>query len=234
VNFLSLFSGIGGLDLGLERAGWLCVGQIERNPYCRRVLDRHWPGVPKEDDVTRSDFNYPGADAVVGGFPCINISDMGGRAGLAGADSGLWREMVRAVRVVMPSNVVVENVAALLKRGMGTVLGDLAGVGYDAEWDCLQANGFGLRQSRSRVVVLAYPDRGESPVARQRSILPAEVPASPLVGDQPEPNGMRIPHGATDRVDACKRIGACANAVAPQKAEWIGRAILAAERGAAC
>src|SRR5687767_14421804 len=131
MTFGSLFAGIGGFDLGFERAGMRCVWQVEIDPYCRRVLAKHWPNVRRHDDVRT--FDGEPCDVLCGGFPCIDISNAGERAGLSGADSGLWREMVRAVRMVRPRIAVVENVAALLCRGMGTVCGDLAESGYDAE-----------------------------------------------------------------------------------------------------
>lgn len=106
----------------------------------------------------RSEVAEPGpfhVDVVAGGFPCQDVSVAGRGAGISGSRSGLWRQMVRCVRVVRPLYVVVENVAALLRRGMGRVLGDLAASGYDAEWDCLPAGAFGAHFLRERVFVVA-------------------------------------------------------------------------------
>src|SRR5690606_13124048 len=96
------------------------------------------------------------ADVVCGGFPCQDISNAGKRAGITGERSGLWRELVRAIRVVRPKYAIVENVAALLGRGMGTVLGDLAESGYDAEWDCIPASAVGAYHERDRLWIVAY------------------------------------------------------------------------------
>lgn len=152
----SLFSGIGGLELGLERAGLgPVVWQVERDAWCRGVLARHWPDARRFEDVT--DFReVPHVDLICGGFPCQDISVAGTGAGLAGQRSGLWREYARIVRMVRPRFVVVENVSALLGRGLGEVLGDLAASGYDALWDCLPAAAVGAPHRRDRVFVVAW------------------------------------------------------------------------------
>jgi DNA (cytosine-5)-methyltransferase 1 len=234
VKFLSLFSGIGGMDLGLERAGMACVGQVEINPFARGVLTKHWPGVWRHDDVRTFDVGMLSEqpDVIAGGFPCVDISRMGRGAGIAAPRSGLWREMVRAIRMVPAAHVLVENVVAMLERGMGTVLGDLADIGHDAEWDCLPSHAFGVRQSRTRVFVLAYAGRGVVAQPHERAVLPREVASSPVIEGQPVPNRVRIDQRPSDRVDVARRITACANAVVPQVAEWIGRQILAANRPA--
>jgi DNA (cytosine-5)-methyltransferase 1 len=155
-TFGSLFSGIGGLDLGLERAGWECRWQVEIDDYCRRVLAKHWPDVPKFGDIrTVTGGELERVDLICGGFPCQDISNAGKRAGIDGQRSGLWDEYIRLVRVVRPGLVLVENVAALLGRGLGRVLGDLAESGYDAEWDCLPASVVGAPHLRDRVFVTA-------------------------------------------------------------------------------
>ena len=158
MKFLSLFAGIGGMDLGLERAGMRCVGQVEIDPFCRKVLAKHWPDVPKWSDIR--DFDGSGLrehpDLIYGGFPCQDISNAGKRAGIDGERSGLWSEYARVVRVLRPRYVLVENVAALLGRGLDRVLGDLAESGYDAEWDCIPASAVGAPHIRDRLFVVAY------------------------------------------------------------------------------
>jgi DNA (cytosine-5)-methyltransferase 1 len=161
----SLFSGIGGFDLGLERTGgfttsWFC----EQDPFCQRVLAKHWPGVPCHPDITALRHPEP-VDVLCGGFPCQDLSYAGAGAGLAGARSGLWSEYARLVGELGPRYVVVENVSALLARGLGTVLADLAALGYDAEWDCIPASAVGAPHQRDRVWLVAYP----SGLGRQRS-----------------------------------------------------------------
>lgn len=155
MNVLDLFSGIGGFSLGLERAGMRTVAFCEIDPYCRKVLAKHWPGVAAHTDVTARDFVEGEADIISAGFPCQDISLAGDGAGLAGARSGLYRHVIRAIRLVRPRFAVLENVAALLSRGMGTVLGDLAEVGYDAEWHCIPASAVGAPHRRDRVWIIA-------------------------------------------------------------------------------
>ena len=157
MRVLSLFAGIGGFDLGLERAGYRTVRFVEKDPFCQRVLAKHWPGVPCDDDVTTAEFEEGEADVVVGGFPCQDLSYAGDGAGLAGERSGLWRELLRAIRVVRPLNAIVENVAALLGRGLGVVLGDLAEIGYDTEWHCIPASAVGAPHRRDRIWIVAHP-----------------------------------------------------------------------------
>jgi DNA (cytosine-5)-methyltransferase 1 len=207
----SLFSGIGGFDLGFERTGhmrtvWFC----EQDPFCQRVLGKHWPGVPVYPDVRalvadtaldgrgsgragRPDPDgarqlepalregvpvpVPYVDVLCGGFPCQDISVAGRGEGIDGARSGLWGEYARLIRDLRPRYVVVENVAALLARGMERVLGDLAACGYDAEWDCIPASAVGAPHRRDRVWLVAYAQQsgleGHGAVAGQ-----AEVPES--------------------------------------------------------
>jgi DNA (cytosine-5)-methyltransferase 1 len=127
---LSLFAGIGGFDLGLERTGgFKTVAFCEIEPEAQAVLAKHWPGVPIYDDVrtlTAEDFAATDIepDCIVGGFPCQDISLAGGWKGLAGERSGLWREYGGLLAKYDHGYVIVENVAALLSRGLGTVLGD--------------------------------------------------------------------------------------------------------------
>jgi DNA (cytosine-5)-methyltransferase 1 len=162
VTFGSLFAGIGGFDLGFERAGMTCKWQVEIDPFCQRVLAKHWPHVQRFDDVrTVGSHNLERVDVLCGGFPCQDISSAGAKAGLVGEQSGLWFEMSRLVRELRPRYVVVENVSDLLARGLGTVLGDLAACGYDAEWDCIQAAAIGAPHGRDRLWLVAYPNTNE-------------------------------------------------------------------------
>lgn len=158
LRVLSLFAGIGGFDLGLERTGgFKTVRVVEKEPYCQRVLAKHFPEATQTGDVTAADFEEGEADVIVGGFPCQDVSNAGRRAGLSGSRSGLYRHLVRAIRVVRPAVAIVENVAALLSRGLGTVLGDLAQSGYDTEWDCIPASAVGAPHQRDRVWIVAHP-----------------------------------------------------------------------------
>lgn len=154
----SLFSGIGGLELGLEWAGvGRAVWQVERDEWCRGILARHWPDAERFDDVLSVGArNLAPVDLICGGFPCQDLSFAGKGAGLSGARSGLWFEYARIVRELRPRFVVVENVSALLARGVDTVLGDLAEAGYDAEWRCIRASDVGAPHRRERLFIVAY------------------------------------------------------------------------------
>ena len=157
LTFGSLFTGIGGMDLGLERAGIQCRWQCESDPYCRRVLLKHWPHVPKFSSVQAVGKTSETVDIVGGGFPCQDVSQVKQNAkGLNGDRSGLWYEFARCISVLQPRYVVIENVPALQYRGLDTILRELADLGYDAEWDNIPAYPFGAPQLRYRLFILAY------------------------------------------------------------------------------
>lgn len=163
MTFGSLFAGIGGLDLGLERAGMQCKWQVEINPYAQRVLTKHWPEVRRHDDIkTWPENDTESVDLICGGFPCQDISFAGKGAGLSGERSGLFYELIRVVREMGPRYVLLENVSALLVRGIDDVLGTLASIGFDAEWHCIPAAAVGAPHIRDRVFILAYSNGGRS------------------------------------------------------------------------
>jgi DNA (cytosine-5)-methyltransferase 1 len=154
----SLFSGIGGLDLGFERAGFEIAWQCEKDSYCQKVLNKHWPNRPCYDnikDLHRADGPEPDADILIGGFPCQDISLAGEGAGLDGERSGLWWEYCRLIRSIRPRYAVVENVPALVRRGLRAVLGALAESGYDAEWQIVSAAAMGAPHIRERLFLVA-------------------------------------------------------------------------------
>lgn len=159
----SLFSGIGGLELGLERAGMRTIWQVEKDEYACRVLAKHWPTVLRVSDVRGAGaHNLPRPDIICGGFPCQDISSAGKRAGITGERSGLWKEFARIIRELRPRYVLVENVAPLRSRGLDVVLGDLAACGFDAEWDCIPAAAVGAHHRRDRLFLVAYtPGRSQ-------------------------------------------------------------------------
>ncbi len=158
----SLFSGIGGLELGLERAGLgRVVWQVERDAWCRSVLEMHWPDAMRFDDVrTVGASALVPVDVICGGFPCQDLSHAGKRRGLDGERSGLWFEYARIVGELRPSIVVIENVLGLRTAGLPRVLADLAALGFDAEWTDLSAGELGAPHLRRRLFIVATdPDR---------------------------------------------------------------------------
>lgn len=169
MRVLDLFSGIGGFSLGLERAGMQTVAFCEIDPFCRRVLAKHWPEVPCYDDVRTLTAERLAADGIAvdvicGGFPCQDLSRAGTRGGLDGQRSGLWSEFRRLIGELRPQYVIVENVPDLLTGGalpgewFGRLLGDMAELRLDAEWHRIPACAVGLRQLRDRIWIVAYPN----------------------------------------------------------------------------
>jgi DNA (cytosine-5)-methyltransferase 1 len=284
----SLFSGIGGLELGLERSGLgRVVWQVEKDAYCRTVLAQHWPEVERYEDVR--EFHPPGSvDVLCGGFPCQPWSVAGKQLGAAD-ERHLWPEFARIIDEAQPTIVVGENVPGLRTRGLRPVLLDLAALGFDVEWTDIRASDVGAPHRRERLFiiairgqgalepgwlgsacagVLADPDcareqqpkgishgrrrwtrhRGEEgngsqlahangaglEVGRKQHARPER--ATPQRGGPSrdawavEPDVGRVAHGVPSRVDRLRCLG---NAVVPQVAEVIGRAILAAIAAAA-
>ena len=163
MNELALFAGAGGGILGGKLLGWRTVCAVELNAYaasvlCARQNDGLLPPFPIWDDVCTFDGRpWRGVvDVVSGGFPCQDISVAGGGAGISGERSGLWKEFARIIREVRPGNVLVENSPALTSRGLDVVLGDLAALGYDAEWGVLGAADVGAPHQRDRIWIVAY------------------------------------------------------------------------------
>ena len=239
VNVLDLFSGIGGFSLGLERAGMRTTAFCEIDPFCRKVLARHWPGVPIYDDIRKLDgIYYAGAvDLVCGGFPCQDLSvghTWTEARGLDGERSGLWFEFQRLIGEIRPRWAIIENVSILRSRGLDTVLGSLAEIGYDAEWHCIAASALGARHERDRVWIVAHPAGERVEGLWPEGIQIAHPLAHPFLplrdrnGEwQAEPDVCRVADGVPDRAHRLKAVG---NAVVPQIPEFIGRAILAYER----
>lgn len=229
----SLFAGIGGFDLGLERAGMRTVWQVERDPYCRDVLASRFPEARRYDDVSTVDTReLADAQVVCGGFPCQDLSPVGRRAGIAGKQSGLWTHFARVIRDVRPRYVIVENVPGLLVRGLDTVLADLADVGYDAEWDCFPAAPFGAPHLRARIFLLAYPRGGRHGSPAEAICAGRGVP-EPCSWWQDEPGLARLADGLSGGLELARRARchALGNALVPQIAEWIGHRILDYEGG---
>lgn len=165
VRFGSLFSGIGGIDLGLERAGMVCRWQVENNEWCSRVLEKHWPDVARYGDIYNVDTSaLESVDLIAGGFPCqpVSLARGGNIEGTADA-RWLWPQFHRFISEIRPDIVLVENVPGIYLRGGSEVLADLAEIGYDAEWDVISAEAVGAPHLRERFILVAYPGRQHGP-----------------------------------------------------------------------
>jgi DNA (cytosine-5)-methyltransferase 1 len=241
LNILSLFSGIGGIELGLERAGMTTVGMVERDPWCQRLLANHWPDVPIHDDVATVpewwlSEERPMVHVVSGGFPCQPFSNAGKRLGTLD-ERWMWPAMAAVIRAVRPRYIVVENVSALVRdsRAFGTVLSDLHTLGFNAEWATLRASDFGAPHRRERVYIVAYPqgDHGED---ANESGATGQIKLEPGRGCGEFGRAYWISESDVDRVaDGVPRglvfqpLHALGNAVVPAVLEHIGRQIVAYE-----
>ena len=238
MRVLSLFSGGGLGDYGLELAGMEIVGQVEIDDYCQKILNLRWPGVPKWRDIREVKGEevigkVRQIDLISGGFPCQDISQANpGGKGIEGKRSGLWKEMFRLIREIRPSFVLVENVPKILSKGLGTVLRDLASVRYDTEWDCISASTFGANHRRERLWLIAHNKDTDVPASESRTLYARQ----PILQGKfrrsywwdCEPSVCRVDDGTPNRVDRLKLLG---NGQVVQVVEWIGRRILEADRG---
>lgn len=229
MRVLDLFSGIGGFSLGLERAGMETVAFCEIEEYPRKVLAKHWPDIPIYQDVReltvdrlRQD-GITDIDVLCGGFPCQDISLLGKGAGLDGERSGLWKQYARILGEVQPRYAIMENVSALLGRGLGDILGELAELGFDAEWHCIPAAAVGAASQRNRLWIIAHPPkRPLRPGWFSRLQKSKETHWPRLVST----GGSRADHVIPNWLD---RVGSVGNAVVPKIPEIIGRAIMQEE-----
>lgn len=219
----SLFSGIGGLELGLEAAGLGPVlWQVEIDPYCRSVLAQHWPDARRYEDV-REVQKVERVEIVCGGFPCQDLSSAhssGVRTGLAGAKSGLWVEFYRILRSSRPRCVVVENVASGANGWVDHVRNDLEQLGYESLPIPLSGADVGAPHIRPRVFVVGFdPNRKGEPVVRKYAEvaeLPTDKTALPGWG---RPPSIRMADGIS------QRMAVYGNAVMPRAAQVIGEVI---------
>lgn len=166
VKIGSLFAGIGGFELGLERAipNAQTIWQVEQDAFCQSILKKHWPHAQLFDDVRAvGAHNLPPVDILCGGFPCQNISKSGKKEGIHGEKSSLWFEMRRIISELRPPIIILENVAAITFRGLPKLLGDLAALRYDAEWCIISARDFGAPHLRERWFCVAYTNSNSKP-----------------------------------------------------------------------
>ena len=163
----SLFSGIGGFDLGLERAGMKVIWQSEIDQFACKVLKKHWPNVPNLGDITKVDWtNIERPDVICGGYPCQPFSTAGKRGG-ATDPRHLWPAMFNAICVLRPRYAPMENVRGHLFMGFGEVLADLASIGYDAEWQVIPAAAVGAPHKRDRVFIVAYSNNARGRASKR-------------------------------------------------------------------
>lgn len=222
---LSLFSGIGCIDIAAEMAGFKTIGQVEIADYPYRVLCKHWPNVKKWRDIknvtAEEVINTIGKPALItGGFPCQDTSYAGLRAGIAGERSGLVFEQLRLLRDLQPDWAVFENVPGFRTNGLKEVLGEIAKIGYDAEWYSLRASGFGAPHRRERIFIVAHPERDQQPsqepcrgkVGRMGRLV------KPVPWDQPVQCALREFRGVDDGTAyGVDRTDSIRNAVVPQE-----------------
>jgi len=248
MKFISLFAGIGGFDFGLERAGMECVGQVECNPFCQRVLKKHWPHIKLVGDihdVTADTFGA--ADLICGGFPCQPFSTAGSRKGKNDARY-LWPEMLRVIKLYRPTWVIGENVKGIITLALDSVCDELEKEGYAVRSMCLPACAIGAVHRRERLFVLAHAtSNGQHEGSSTGSAVSANGSRRSKEQEEDskhegcgcfrdvldresgeigtwgvEPPEIRVDDGLPNRMDRNKAIG---NAVVPQMVEVIGKAI---------
>ena len=239
----SLFSGIGGFDLGAERAGLQNLWACEIDEFKQAILHKHFPDTQIYSDIKT--INPPYVDVISGGFPCQDISQSQfryknnryGNYGIKGERSGLWSEYARVIRCVRPKYVIIENSAMLPVRGLEVVLCDLAAAGYDAEWQTLSAKAFGFPHLRKRCFIVAYSMQGRRNLNSRyfeyleellQSKAPEEVTVPvPPTWDFPQRDDkyIREDNGVLRKLYR-RRIAACGDAVIPTITEYLFRALV--------
>ena len=241
----SLFSGIGGLDLGLERAGMQIIWQSEIDPFACKVLKKHWPEVPNYGDIKQIDWRtIERPNIICGGYPCQPFSVAGQRHG-ANDPRHLWPWVRTAISELRPDYAILENVRGHVTMGLRDVLGDLANIGYDAEWQIVSAAALGAPHLRERLFIIAYPTGnvgyGRKIVYNSQALRQRRKVQAPFGGMVSATNGSivkellhgtgmgRVANGVSNRVDRLRGLG---NAVVPQVAEYIGHLVMAAHNNA--
>ena len=246
IDVLSFFAGIGGIELGLEWAGsggappgwpaamrppkstFSTVGQVELEPYAISVLGTRWPDAPRLGDLTKLAGSLPKADMWCGGFPCQDISSAGKGAGITGSRSGLFFDWMKLAEIECPPMILMENVGALLFRGLDSVLAELVRIGYNAEWECIPAAALGAKHRRDRIFILALsPDAPIKPgcwAGPKRANLLYDLLTKNSIGLWSEDPGMTRLVPKTKIIE--HRLERLGNAVVPQVAELLGQMLL--------
>jgi len=239
----SLFSGIGGFDLAAQNVGFENVFHCEINPFCQTILKYYWPNAKTYTDIKQTDFTiWRGQiDILTGGFPCQDASIAGKQEGLQGERTGLFYEMLRAIREIRPKFIVAENVANITKINNGNdfriILNELARLGYNAEWRIIHASEVGAPHKRARLYLVAYPNSirlspGKSFFSHVREKIepfswqPTGTPIQIVRGGawETEPPILCLDNGVSSKLvsDSIKGYG---NAIVPQVAQRIFEAI---------
>jgi len=242
VKIGSLFAGIGGFELGLERS-WgnaETIWQVEREEFCQRILSKHWPKSTIYNDVRDiNKNNVEPVDVLIGGFPCQSISLAGKMEGLENENkSGLWWEMWRIISDLRPRVIIMENVANIIRLGGVDVIGSLTQIGYDCEWTVISARQFGAPHLRERWFCIAYSN--ETRFQRQSQY--SHQLETPFINERGDSDGhgsdngrgywkttpypspfCRVDDGLPNRVARLKALG---NAIVPQCSQWVGDQIL--------
>ena len=234
----SLFSGIGGFELGLERAipNSKTIWQVEQDSFCQKILKKHWPNAKLYNDVKEvGAHNLEAPDIICGGFPCTDLSVCSRtRKGIHdGKESSLWFEMWRIISELRSKIIILENVPGIFTMGIREVLGGLATIGYNAEWQIVSARKEGRApQIRRRVFIVAYPQRTQT-----RAKDPIQAGRVPFILSdtrkrrettywekiQNPPGLCKLAYGIPNRMDRLRALG---NAMVPQCSEWVGKQIL--------
>jgi len=229
----SLFSGIGGFDIGADRERIKTLWNCEIEPYQRNILAKHFPNTLQYEDIKQ--LTNPGhVDIISGGFPCQDISLAGKGKGIKGERSGLWTEYMRIIRYVEPRYAIIENSPALTFRGLENILCDLSDFGYNAEWQCLSNAMFGFPHQRKRLYIIAYTNKNglQTTICKNRTFAPifrsftSKVDNSYLLSkriyETPNSNVIRVDDGFRNWTQRVSSIG---NSVNPTVAQYIFKCI---------
>jgi len=225
LRLIDTFSGIGGFSYSAEKlvGGFKTVAFVECEPFCQKVLKKHWPHVEQFHDIRTYNPEPYSADVICGGFPCQSISNAGKREGITEtSESGLWYELYRVICLLQPRYVVLENVSAILSRGLGIVLGNLAEAGYNSEYVCIPASALGACHKRDRFWLVAYPSREGLQRPKLKEMERTIWPKSPARRLNPnwrqyksEPVLVRGGDGLSNWIHRTKALG---NSIVPQVA----------------
>ena len=224
----SLFSGIGGFELASAWSNIPTIWNCEIEPFNQSILKQNFPNTEQYGDI--KELQKPQyVDIITGGFPCQDISVAGKGVGIKGNRSGLWSEMWRIIRDVRPKYVIIENSPALLIRGFERVLCDLSKIGYNAEWECLQASDFGYPHKRERLFCVAYPNTNNvqtvlrkhteiNPLSKEASTELCRFMSVEWLDGLTNHRTITRGNGVSDKMDRTKSLG---NAIVPMVAYYI-------------